>query len=107
MHIEGNAALVTGGGSGLGEATARELVRRGARVAILDLERSPGARVASELGTGALFAPGDVTSEEQVRAAVERAIAAFGPLRILVGCADRKSTRLNSSHLGISYAVFC
>jgi len=87
MRIEGSCALVTGGGSGLGEATARELAGRGARVALLDLERSPGARVAAELGSSALFAPGDVTSEEQVQAAVERAIAAFGPLRILVGCA--------------------
>jgi NAD(P)-dependent dehydrogenase (short-subunit alcohol dehydrogenase family) len=87
MRIAGSCALVTGGGSGLGAATARELAGRGARIAILDLERSPGARVAAELGSSALFAPGDVTSEEQVHAAVERAIAAFGPLRILVGCA--------------------
>jgi len=87
MRIDGGCALVTGGGSGLGEATVRELVRRGARVAILDLERSAGARIAAELGSGACFAPGDVTSEEQVQAAVERAIAAFGPLRILVNCA--------------------
>jgi len=87
MRIDGSCALVTGGGSGLGEATARELVRRGARVAILDLERSAGARIAAELGPGACFAAGDVTSEEQVQAAVERAIAGFGPLRILVNCA--------------------
>jgi 3-hydroxyacyl-CoA dehydrogenase/3-hydroxy-2-methylbutyryl-CoA dehydrogenase len=87
MRIDGCCALVTGGGSGLGEATARELVARGARVAILDLERSAGARIASELGRAACFAPGDVTNEEQVRAALERATQAFGPLRILVNCA--------------------
>ncbi len=87
MRIEGSCALVTGGGSGLGEATARELAGRGACVALLDLERSPAASVAAELGDSALFTPADVTSEEQVAAAVERAIAAFGPLRILVGCA--------------------
>jgi NAD(P)-dependent dehydrogenase (short-subunit alcohol dehydrogenase family) len=87
MRIEGSTALVTGGGSGLGEATARELVRRGARVAILDLERSPGARVSAELGASALFAAADVTSEEEVRAAVEGAVSAFGPLRILIACA--------------------
>jgi len=87
MRIDGSCALVTGGGSGLGEATVRELLRRGARVAILDLERSAGERIAAELGAGVCFAPGDVTSEEQVQAAVERAIAAFGPLRILVNCA--------------------
>ena len=87
MRIDGSCALVTGGGSGLGEATARELVRRGARVAILDLERSAGARIAAELGSAACFAAGDVTSEEQVRVAVDKAIAGFGPLRILVNCA--------------------
>jgi NAD(P)-dependent dehydrogenase (short-subunit alcohol dehydrogenase family) len=87
MKIDGCCALVTGGGSGLGEATARELVARGARVAILDLERSAGARIASELRDGACFAAGDVTSEEQVRAAIEQAIDRFGPLRILVNCA--------------------
>jgi 3-hydroxyacyl-CoA dehydrogenase/3-hydroxy-2-methylbutyryl-CoA dehydrogenase len=87
MRIEGSCALVTGGGSGLGEATVRELVQRGARVAILDLERSAGARIAAELGASACFAPGDVTREEQVGGAVEQAIAAFGPLRILVNCA--------------------
>jgi NAD(P)-dependent dehydrogenase (short-subunit alcohol dehydrogenase family) len=87
MTLDGCCALVTGGGSGLGEATARELVARGARVAILDLERSAGARIASELRDGACFAAGDVTSEEQVRAAIEQAIDRFGPLRILVNCA--------------------
>ncbi|TFG97952.1 MAG: 3-hydroxyacyl-CoA dehydrogenase [Myxococcales bacterium] len=87
MRIDGCCALVTGAGSGLGEATARELVARGARVAILDLERSAGARIASELGAAACFTPGDVTSEEQMQAAVERATEAFGPLRILVSCA--------------------
>jgi NAD(P)-dependent dehydrogenase (short-subunit alcohol dehydrogenase family) len=88
MRIEGNCALVTGGASGLGEATARELVRRGGRVVILDLGRSPGARLTAELGAGAArFAPADVTSEEQVRAALDQAIAAFGPLRVLVNCA--------------------
>ncbi len=53
MEIQGSAAIVTGGGSGLGEATARELVARGARVAILDLGRSKGAEVAKSLGDAA------------------------------------------------------
>src|SRR5262245_48130925 len=87
MRIAGSAALVTGGASGLGEATARELVRRGARAVLLDLPASPGERVARELGDAARFVAGDVTREEQVEAAVETAASAFGPLRILVCCA--------------------
>jgi NAD(P)-dependent dehydrogenase (short-subunit alcohol dehydrogenase family) len=93
MRIEASAALVTGGGSGLGEATARELVRRGARVVILDLAASPGEQVAREIGAGARFIACDVTSEEQVGAAVDAAALAFGPLRILVCCAGVGSAR--------------
>ncbi len=87
MQIEGIGALVTGGGSGLGEATARLLTRRGAQVAILDLGRSPGARVAKELGAPALFCEADVTSEAQVGAALDAACEAFGALHAVVNCA--------------------
>jgi NAD(P)-dependent dehydrogenase (short-subunit alcohol dehydrogenase family) len=87
MEIRGSTALVTGGGSGLGEATARALAARGARVGILDLERSNGAAIAGELGSEALFLPADVTEEAGVAAAVERVTAEFGPLRIVVSCA--------------------
>jgi NAD(P)-dependent dehydrogenase (short-subunit alcohol dehydrogenase family) len=78
---------VTGGGSGLGEATARELVARGGRVAIVDLERSKGAEVAKALGPAALFAAADVTDENALAAALDRAGAELGPLRALVCCA--------------------
>jgi NAD(P)-dependent dehydrogenase (short-subunit alcohol dehydrogenase family) len=87
MEIRGSVALVTGGGSGLGEASARELAARGARVAILDLGRSKGAEVAKSLGPGALFAEADVTSEEQVTAALERTLGELGALHVLVSCA--------------------
>jgi NAD(P)-dependent dehydrogenase (short-subunit alcohol dehydrogenase family) len=87
VRIDGSAALVTGGGSGLGEATARELVRRGARVALVDLPRSNGAALAAELGAAARFDAADVTSEEQLGAAVAAAAAAFGGLSVLVCCA--------------------
>jgi len=87
MEIRGSTALVTGGGSGLGEATARELVARGGRVAILDLPRSPGAEVAKSLGPAALFTEADVTDEAQVAAAVDRAVREFGTLRAVVCCA--------------------
>ena len=87
MEIRGSTALVTGGGSGLGEATARELVLRGARVAILDLPRSKGAEVAKSLGPAAVFAEADVTDEAQVAAALERAVRELGALRAAVNCA--------------------
>lgn len=84
MHIDRAAALVTGGASGLGLATARRLAAAGAVVTIVDLPGSAGAEVAAELG--GVFEPADVTSEEQVRAAVAAA-AATGPLRMVVNCA--------------------
>jgi len=87
MEIRGSAALVTGGGSGLGEATAREIVARGGRVAILDLGRSKGAEVAKSLGPAALFAEADVTNEAQVTAALDRATSELGALRAVVCCA--------------------
>jgi NAD(P)-dependent dehydrogenase (short-subunit alcohol dehydrogenase family) len=87
MQIDGSAAFVTGGASGLGEATARLLAARGAKVAIFDLPRSKGVEVARDIGKGALFVPGDVTSEEQVAAALDQALASFGELRGIVNCA--------------------
>jgi NAD(P)-dependent dehydrogenase (short-subunit alcohol dehydrogenase family) len=85
MELNGIGALVAGGASGLGEATARELVARGARVAILDLNEERGPGLAEELG--GLFTPADVTDEERVSAAVEDAAEAFGGLRLAVSCA--------------------
>lgn len=102
MRIEGCGALVTGGGSGLGEATARELAKRGARVTILDLGRSRGAEIASDIGSDARFVEADVTSEEQVGEAVEQALHDFGPLRILINCAGiggaKKTTSRGEAH---------
>jgi NAD(P)-dependent dehydrogenase (short-subunit alcohol dehydrogenase family) len=86
MDIEGNVAVVTGGASGLGRATAARLVAAGARVVLLDLPGSAGAATAAELGSGAAFAPTDVTSESDVTAALDTA-AALGPIRIAVNCA--------------------
>ncbi len=88
MEIQGSAAVVTGGASGLGLATARELIAGGGRVAILDLPTSKGAAVAAELGAGkAIFCPCDVTDEGQVEAAVARAVDAFGAIHVDVNCA--------------------
>jgi NAD(P)-dependent dehydrogenase (short-subunit alcohol dehydrogenase family) len=87
MEMQGIGAIVTGGGSGLGEATARELASRGAGVAILDLGRSKGAEVAEEIGSNALFCEADVTSEEQVTAALDRTCEAFSGVHLAVNCA--------------------
>jgi 3-hydroxyacyl-CoA dehydrogenase / 3-hydroxy-2-methylbutyryl-CoA dehydrogenase len=85
MDIAGSAALVTGGASGLGEATARELNSRGAAVTIADVNAEKGQALASELGVE--FVVCDVREEAQVQAAVERAAAADGGLRMAVACA--------------------
>jgi NAD(P)-dependent dehydrogenase (short-subunit alcohol dehydrogenase family) len=87
MQIDGSNVFVTGGASGLGEATVRALVARGARVAIYDLPRSKGAELEKELGSATRFLAGDVTAEDQVGDALDAAIAALGPLRGLVNCA--------------------
>ena len=79
------AAVVTGGASGLGEATARALAAKGVRVAILDRDADKGMKVASEIG--GVFAEVDVTSNEAVEAAFAKAREAHGQERILVNCA--------------------
>ncbi|MFG1927266.1 3-hydroxyacyl-CoA dehydrogenase [Cryptosporangium sp. NPDC048952] len=79
-----DVALITGGASGLGLATAEKLVADGARVVILDLPSSDGAAVAEKLG--GVFAPGDVTSESDVTQAVEAA-QRQGTLRVAINCA--------------------
>jgi NAD(P)-dependent dehydrogenase (short-subunit alcohol dehydrogenase family) len=85
MQIEGAGALVVGGASGLGEATARELVRRGATVVIADRDEDRGRALANELA--ATFVVADVTSPDQLEAAVSAAALAPGGLRIAVQCA--------------------
>ena len=84
MELTGASALVTGGASGLGLATARRLADAGAHVVIVDLPTSAGADIAVELGGS--FAPADVTDPEQVAAAVATASEA-GPLRVVINCA--------------------
>ena len=86
MDIDGSVALVTGGASGLGFATARRLVAAGARVVVVDLPSSSGAQAAERLGPSATFAPADVTDESGVGAALDAAIA-LGSLRVAVNCA--------------------
>jgi NAD(P)-dependent dehydrogenase (short-subunit alcohol dehydrogenase family) len=85
MDIEGSGALVVGGASGLGEATARRLRSQGAAVTIADVNAEKGQALADELG--AAFTACDVREEDQVQAAVEAAASADATLRICVNCA--------------------
>jgi NAD(P)-dependent dehydrogenase (short-subunit alcohol dehydrogenase family) len=85
MEISGSSALVTGGGSGLGEAVARELARQGARVAVLDVNAEGAQRVAGEVGGIACRA--DITRTEDVQAALDAAEAAHGTPRIVMNIA--------------------
>ena len=91
MDVNGSVALITGGASGLGAATARQLFRAGASVVLVDLPSSAGAAFAAELdgtaeGQSAVFVPADVTDAAQVQAAVDTAVG-LGQLRIVVNCA--------------------
>jgi NAD(P)-dependent dehydrogenase (short-subunit alcohol dehydrogenase family) len=83
VELNGSAALVTGGAGGLGEATVRRLVAAGAKVVIADLATEKGQALAEELGAAAAFVETDVTSEESVTTALDRA-AALGPVRVAV-----------------------
>jgi NAD(P)-dependent dehydrogenase (short-subunit alcohol dehydrogenase family) len=86
MDVNGSVALVTGGASGLGLATAEKLLDAGARVVVLDLPGSQGERVAEKLGDNVRFAAGDVTDEASVTAALDVA-EGLGTLRVAVNCA--------------------
>jgi NAD(P)-dependent dehydrogenase (short-subunit alcohol dehydrogenase family) len=87
MNFAERTALITGGASGLGLATAEALLAAGGNVVLCDLERSNGQAVAKELGERAVFVPTDVTDEDQVKAAVETAVKSFGDLHVAVNCA--------------------
>lgn len=91
MQIQGQAALVTGGASGLGEATARELARLGAKVAVLDRNAGLAEKVAADIG--GVACPCDITDAASVTAALEKAAAAHGPARILMNVAGIGSAR--------------
>ena len=88
MHIQDKVFLITGGGSGLGAATAKTLVEAGARVLLADVNAEAGGARVAELGeASARFVRTDVTSEADGRAAVEAALESFGALHGLANCA--------------------
>ena len=85
MDIKGLAAIVTGGGSGMGAETARYLAKAGAKVAVLDINKANVETIAKEIGGVGLEC--DVSSDASARAAMEAAKRAHGPVRILMNCA--------------------
>lgn len=87
MNIHGQTALVTGAGSGLGEAVARGLVAAGARVALLDINEAAARRVADDLGDQALALRCDIADAASAAGALDAAAAALGPARILMNIA--------------------
>lgn len=87
MRIDESVFLISGGASGLGLATGRELVGQGGKVLLLDINAQAGQQALAELGDAARFVRADITREEDGHAAVAQALAAFGALHGLVNCA--------------------
>lgn len=87
MKISECKAIITGGASGLGEATARNIIRQGGKAAILDLSEERGKALVEELGENAIFISTDVTSEADVQNAISKTIKSFGSINTVVNCA--------------------
>ncbi|MCC6794222.1 MAG: 3-hydroxyacyl-CoA dehydrogenase [Candidatus Hydrogenedentes bacterium] len=87
MEISGRAFVVSGGASGLGEATVRLLAASGGNVIVADMNADHGNRVASEIGANAKFVQTDVTNEDQVQTAIDTAVKTFGALHGAISCA--------------------
>jgi len=87
MEIKGCVAVVTGGASGLGEATVRDLKEKEAKVAILDIDAERSDSIISELGEDVIFCHTDVTDAKSVEAAIDKMVDAFGAIHIAVNCA--------------------
>ena len=100
MEIQGKAFMVTGGASGLGEATARLLAASGGNVVVMDLNEEKGEALAEELGAQGRFAKTDVTDPEQVQGAIDVAKEAFGGIDGVVNCAGVGSAAKTVSRRG-------
>ncbi len=107
MQISGHTFMITGGGSGLGRATATLLVAEGAHVLVADVNAAAGAEVVAALGTSARFIQTDVTSEESVQQAVQTAQDHFGALHGVINCAGIGAAERVLSKRGVhSLATF-
>lgn len=87
MNIQGKTAIISGGASGLGEATAVRLVKQGANVVLLDLNEEKGTALAKQLGESAVFIKTNIIVSDEVQGAIEIAVEKFGKIDILVNCA--------------------
>lgn len=87
MKVENSVAIITGGASGLGEATARMIVNHGGKAAIFDLSEEKGNKLQQELGDNLLFIKTNVADEEDVQSAIGKTIETFGHIEIVVNCA--------------------
>ncbi|MDQ0341083.1 NAD(P)-dependent dehydrogenase (short-subunit alcohol dehydrogenase family) [Caldalkalibacillus uzonensis] len=87
MELKKCVAIITGGASGLGEATVRRIVANGGKAVILDVSEEKGVRLAEELGEHVVFLQADVTREEEVKAAINIAIETFRNIHVLINCA--------------------
>lgn len=87
MKMSEVKAIVSGGASGLGEATVRNIIKQGGKAAILDLSEERGQKLVEELGESAVFVKTDVSSEQEVSSAVSMAIDSFGSINTVVNCA--------------------
>jgi len=103
MQLKDVAVVITGGGSGLGAATARAMAAKGAKIGVLDQSKENAEKVAAEVKGIALHA--DVTNEEQVRAAIAKAEAAHGVARVLMNCAGIGGSARIVSKDGTTYPL--
>jgi NAD(P)-dependent dehydrogenase (short-subunit alcohol dehydrogenase family) len=87
MEHKDVVALVTGGASGLGEAVVTALVKKGAKAAIIDLDTVKGEKLAAGLGGNAIFTKADITSEDDMRAALGKILSTYGKINVAVNCA--------------------
>ena len=87
MNITDKVAVITGGASGLGQATAEAIIAKGGKVMIFDRDDKRGPEVADQLGDNAAFTQTDVTDEASVKAAVDATMAKFGAIHVCVNCA--------------------
>jgi 3-hydroxyacyl-CoA dehydrogenase / 3-hydroxy-2-methylbutyryl-CoA dehydrogenase len=87
MDIKDVVALVTGGASGLGEASIMALVKNGAKAVIIDVDTDKGEKLAMNIGANAIFVKTDITSEADVRQAIQKAVTVFGKINVVINCA--------------------
>lgn len=87
MDSKDVVALVTGGASGLGEAAVMELAKKGAKVAIIDMDSARGEKLAGDIGANAIFVNADITSETDTSRALGKIISSFGKINVAVNCA--------------------